>query len=144
MTKQDERTLSIRIGGLAKRTGCSIETIRYYERVSILPAPPRTASGQRVYDAGHLRRLNFVRRCRDLGFSLSDVRVLLHLSDREGSACADVRRLTLDHAKTIRRRIADLRRMERVLSGMAERCGGVADCPIIDTLSSNDRIQESR
>lgn len=125
------------IGRLSKRTGCNIETIRYYERIGILPAPPRSAGGHRLYDDGHLKRLSFVRRCRELGFTLEDVRVLLGLVDGGTYTCADIKSLTLEHIKSVRRKIGDLKRIERVLTDIAGRCdgGAVPDCPIIEALS---------
>jgi MerR family mercuric resistance operon transcriptional regulator len=128
--------MSLAIGGLSKRTGCKVETIRYYERIGLLPAPPRTAGGHRVYGEGHLRRLSFVRRARGLGFTLEEVRRLLELSDGGGASCAEVRDLTLDHLTQVRRKLGDLRRLEAVLSGMAAQCedGTLPDCPIIEAL----------
>ncbi len=126
----------ITIGGLSKRTGCNIETIRYYERSGVLPAPPRTSGGHRVYGEDHIKRLTFVRRSRELGFPLEEVRGLLRMVDGENHTCEEVKTLTLDHLTDIRRKIADLRRLEKVLKDMAAQCegGSVPDCPIIDAL----------
>jgi len=126
------------IGALSERTGVNVETVRYYERIGMLPKPPRTEGGHRVYDDRHVKRLAFIRRCRELGFSLDDIRLLLKLVDGGDYTCAEVKAMTLDHAKTIRRKIADLRRMERVLKEMAAQCDGgdVPECPIVDALSS--------
>ena len=125
------------IGALSKTTGVNIETIRYYERIGMVPAPPRTAGGHRLYGADHLRRLAFIRRSRELGFSLQEVRGLLGLVDGREVTCDRVRAVTLNHLGDVRRRIADLRKMERVLRAMAQTCdgGAVPDCPIIETLS---------
>jgi len=122
-------------GGLAARTGCNIETIRYYERVGLLPPPPRSAGGHRLYGEGLIRRLNFVRRSRDLGFSVEEIRELLLLVDGTYT-CREVEQLARDHMREIRRKIADLRRLERVFETMAAQCSGdaVPDCPIIDAL----------
>ncbi|HEX9808792.1 MAG TPA: helix-turn-helix domain-containing protein [Alphaproteobacteria bacterium] len=126
------------IGTLSTRTGVNIETIRYYERIGLMPAPPRTEGGQRVYDAGHLKRLAFIRRSRELGFSLDDIRALLRLVDGGDYTCGEVHQMTLAHISDIRRKIADLRRMERVLKEMAAKCegGDVPDCPILEALSA--------
>jgi MerR family mercuric resistance operon transcriptional regulator len=126
------------IGALSERTGVNIETIRYYERIGMLPAPPRSEGGHRVYGSEHLKRLAFVRRCRELGFSLDDIRLLLNLVDGGDYTCAEVKAMTLAHADAIRRKIADLRRMERVLKDMAARCddGNVPECAIVEALSS--------
>ncbi len=123
-------------GALSKRTGCNIETIRYYESIGLMPEPPRTQSGHRVYADGHVKRLTFICRCRELGFSLREIRSLLGLVDGGGSSCAEVHALTLDHVTDVQRKIADLRRMERVLSDMAAQCADdeIPDCPIIDAL----------
>ena len=124
------------IGALSKQTGCNIETIRYYERIGLLPAPPRSEGGHRLYGQDHLKRLTFVRRSRELGFTLQEVRGLLRLVGGGNYTCAEVRTLTLDHAAEVQRKIADLRKMERVLKGMAAQCEGdfVPECPIVDAL----------
>jgi MerR family transcriptional regulator, mercuric resistance operon regulatory protein len=124
------------IGPLSRLAAVNIETIRFYEHVGILPKPPRSAGGHRIYDQDHLKRLSFVRRSRELGFSLDEVRGLLQLVDGGHSTCAKVRAITLDHLADIRRKIADLRRLESTLAQVAGKCRGgkVPDCPIIDTL----------
>ena len=123
-------------GRLAKLTGCNAETIRYYENIGVLPPPPRSAGGHRVYSDEHARRLAFVRRSRELGFSLEQVRGLLVLADAGNDSCAEVKAITLDHAALIRHKIADLRKMQRVLTEIAARCddGAVPVCPIIEAL----------
>lgn len=129
---------AIQIGELSRRTGCNIETIRYYERIGIMPKPPRTAGGQRIYETAHLKRLAFIRRSRELGFSLDEIRALLRLVDGGDYSCGEVQEMTLAHIADIRRKIADLRRMERVLKDMAAKCDGgdVPECPIVDALSA--------
>ena len=124
------------IGKISASSGVNIETIRYYERIGILPAPPRSEGGHRLYDEEHLKRLSFVRRCRELGFSLDDVRALFRLVDGGDFTCDEVKAMTLDHLGSVRRRIADLRTLERTLDDMAARCDGgeVPDCAIIDAL----------
>ena len=127
---------TLTVGGLSKTTGVNIETIRFYERVGILPKPPRTAGGHRIYGEDHLKRLSFVRRSRDLGFSLDEVRGLLRLVDGGHYTCGEVKTITLDHLADVRRKIADLRRLERVLSDVAGKCKGgrIPDCPVIEAL----------
>ena len=124
------------IGALSKGTGCNIETIRYYERIGLMPKPPRSPGGHRLYEEDHLRRLTFIRRSRELGFTLEEVRGLLRLVDGGSYTCAEVKTLTLDHAAEVRRKVADLRKLERVLKEMAAECDGgeIPECPIIDTL----------
>jgi MerR family mercuric resistance operon transcriptional regulator len=131
------RAAGLPIGALSRHTGCNVETIRYYERVGVLPRPPRTGGGQRVYDARHVARLSFVRRARELGFTLRQVRELARLAEDVEPACMDVRAITVSHLGDVRRTIADLRRLERVLAEAARRCeaGDPGRCPIIDALS---------
>ena len=126
------------IGELSRRTRVHIETIRYYERIKMLPAPPRTASGRRVYGPAETRTLSFIRRSRELGFTLDEIRALLALSAKNGQdACAEVRGLAASHLREVRAKIADLRAMERVLADAVRRCdaGEAPGCPLIDTLS---------
>ena len=129
------------IGRLAARTGVNIETIRYYERIGMIPPPPRSAGGQRRYEESHLRRLAFVRRCRELGFPLDEIRTLLALVDGGSYSCTEVRNMTVRQLEAVRRRIADLRVMERTLDTMAAACAGgsVPDCPIVDALFAGRR-----
>ena len=124
------------IGKLAEQSGVNIETIRYYEKVGVMPAPDRTASGYRVYGPNHVKRLRFVRRGRELGFRLDELRGLLRLVDGHNYTCAELRTLTLDHVAEIRSKIRDLRRLERIMAEMAARCAGdqIPECPIIDAL----------
>ena len=131
-----EATGRIAIGALSKHTGTNIETIRYYERVGLLPAPARTAGGYRSYGTDHLKRLNFVRRARALGFSLAEVRKLLTLSDQRRRPCAEVRVVAAAHLEDVKGKIADLRQMERVLKETVARCkaGSGSHCPMIDAL----------
>lgn len=125
------------IGTIARRTGCPIETIRFYERIGLLPRPARSVGGHRIYGRAQEQRLVFVRRCRELGFSLDEVRNLLRLVDRRSYSCADVRRMTMAHLDVVRAKLGDLRRLERTLSAIVAQCaGGVTpDCPIIEALS---------
>ena len=99
-------------GALAARTGCNIETIRYYEKIGLLPPPPRSAGGHRLYGRDLVKRLNFVRRSRDLGFTLEEIRELLRLVDGGTYTCGEVEQLARDHVRDIRHKIADLRRLQ--------------------------------
>lgn len=127
---------SLQRAELAKRTGCNLEAIRYYEKIGLMPDPPRTGGGYRAYDREHLKRLAFIRRSRELGFSLEEIRSLLGLVDGGDYTCAEVRDMTLRHSADVRRKIADLRRLERSLKQMAAQCSGdtVPKCPIIHVL----------
>jgi MerR family mercuric resistance operon transcriptional regulator len=120
----------------SKDTGTNIETIRYYERVGLLPTPARSEGGYRLYRTDDLKRLNFVRRARALGFSIGEVRTLLRLADERKRPCAEVRVVAEAHLKDVRAKIADLRSMERVLKATAARCAGGrrGDCPVIEAL----------
>lgn len=130
---------TIPIGELSRRSKVHIETIRYYERCGVLQSPPRTNGGHRVYDEEHLKRLNFVRRSRELGFSLDEVRQMLRLVSRGDFTCEQVQELAIKHLADVRAKIADLRRMERTLKRTADQCTGdnAPDCPIIDALFDN-------
>lgn len=126
------------IGDLAKATGTRVVTIRYYEKIGLLPEPPRTSGNYRAYEASHRARLHFIRRCRDLGFTLEQVRELLDLSKKTDRDCAAVDALALDHLSEIKRKIADLKRLEKELRRISDCCQGgtIGDCRIIEALSA--------
>lgn len=129
-----KRDLSI--GEMSRQSGVNIEAIRYYEKIGLLPKPPRTDAGHRVYLDDHLDRLNFIRRSRELGFTLDEIHNLSSLVDG-GYTCGEVKDTALRHLKDIRQKIADLRRMDRALAKTIANCkGGAApECPIIEVLS---------
>ncbi|GJM09559.1 MAG: MerR family transcriptional regulator [Lysobacteraceae bacterium] len=124
------------IGVLSKHAGVKIETIRYYEKSGILPDPQRTTGGYRSYTNEHLTRLVFIRRCRELGFSMSDIRELLALADDTEMHCVDIHDRTMRHADAIRTKIKHLQNMERTLRKIASKCDGddAPQCPIIESL----------
>ena len=128
---------TLTIGLLAERTGTKVETIRFYERSGLLPAPARTAGNYRVYGSAHLSRLSFIRRARDLGFSLDQVRALLALADDRTRPCAAVDAIARDHRAEVERKLRDLQAMKAELDRVIDQCtcGTVAECRIIDTLS---------
>lgn len=130
-----EPNAAIAIGALSRRTGCNIETIRYYERIGVLPVALRRGR-YRSYDAADVRRLAFVRRARELGFSIEAVRTLLALSDGGAASCGQARDLAAAHLGEVRAKIADLARMEHVLSAAVQSCeaGDDARCPLLETL----------
>ncbi|ADE14808.1 Transcription regulator MerR DNA binding protein [Nitrosococcus halophilus Nc 4] len=158
--KQEELT----IGSLSRQTGVNIETIRYYERSGLMPEPPRSEGGHRLYRQEHRKRLFFIRRSRELGFSLEEIRALLGLVEGggpdspganrdlqrrpEGGApggariytCGEVKALTEGHLAEVRKKIADLGKLERTLKEISSRCEGgtVPNCPIIEALSNED------
>ncbi len=124
------------IGEMSRKTGVNIETIRYYERISILPKPDRTAGGNRQYNDDQLKRLFFIRRSRELGFSIEEIRALLAMVDQSSFTCAEVHDLTVVHLVSVQEKISSLTKLEHALSGMIAECnrGDVPDCPILETL----------
>ncbi len=128
---------NLTIGHLARETGTKVETVRFYEKSGLLPAPARTGGNYRSYDRAHLNRLSFIRRARDLGFSLDQVRALLALSDDRDQSCAAVDAIAKEHRAEVERKITDLQSLKAELDRMINQCGHgvVADCRIIETLS---------
>lgn len=124
------------IGELSRLSGVNIETIRYYERIGMLPAPPRTASGRRVYGATELRTLAFIRRSRELGFSLDEIRALLRLGAPGMASCSEVKEIAGRHLDDIRAKLSDLKKLERLLANTVAKCSGrkVPECPVLDVL----------
>lgn len=135
MTKP-ERFPLITIGVLSKRTGCKIETIRYYERIGLVPAPARSQGGHRHFGEAAVKRLTFILRARQLGFSLDTVRALLALADGEEQTCEEVQQIAAGHLQDVRAKQDDLRVMESVLADMVSRCAGgtTPECPLIEAL----------
>jgi MerR family mercuric resistance operon transcriptional regulator len=141
-TITSSRVENLPIGELSKQSSVNIETIRYYERVKMLAPPPRTASGRRVYDSTDLRILVFIRRARELGFSLDAIRALLRLGGPEKASCREVREIAAHHLEDIRAKLGDLKKLERLLAKTVARCSGktAPDCPVLDILD----IQRSK
>lgn len=123
-------------GSLAKKTRVNIETIRYYEKIGLMPDPPRTSGGHRVYDESCLNRLRFIRRCRELDFTIVELRELLAMVEAGDYSCAEVLENTRAHLERIKNKIKDLKKMEKTLKTISARCSGkdVPDCPIIEDL----------
>lgn len=128
---------ALTIGHLARETGTKVETVRFYEKSGLLPAPARTEGNYRSYDRTHLNRLSFIRRARDLGFPLDQIRELLALSDDRDRSCVAVDEIAKEHRAEVERKIADLQSLKRELDRMIDQCGCgvVADCRIIESLS---------
>jgi MerR family transcriptional regulator, mercuric resistance operon regulatory protein len=141
-TITSSRAENLPIGELSKQSGVNIETIRYYERVKMLAPPPRTASGRRIYDSTDLRILVFIRRSRELGFSLDEIRALLRLGGPEKASCREVHEIAAHHLEDIRAKLGDLKKLERLLAKTVARCSGktAPDCPVLDILD----IQRSK
>ncbi|MFT4583836.1 MAG: MerR family mercuric resistance operon transcriptional regulator [Gammaproteobacteria bacterium] len=136
--KMQTKPKNLSRGALAQRSGVNAETIRYYEKVSLLPEPVRSEGGHRVYEDSDLERLCFIRRCREMGFSLEEIRGLLSLVDGEHVSCERVKKIADEHLLDIRAKISDLRKMERTLRKLSANCSGddVPNCPIIDALQA--------
>jgi Cu(I)-responsive transcriptional regulator len=135
------------IGALGKLTDTKVETIRFYEKIGILPEPARTSGNYRSYGPEHARRLTFVRRARSLGFPLEVVRAMLDLVDQPDRPCGEVDALVLEQLHEVERKIADLQRLRDELNRLAHQCrsdGRMADCRIIEALSPQDEAGQSR
>ena len=125
-------------GQLAKRTGCNIETVRYYEKVGLLPEPARSDAGYRLYTEEDERRLGFILRAKELGFNSEGVRNLLTISDTGHSTRAEVKALTESHIEEIAQKVKDLQKMKKRLEEISSHCDGsmasAKDCPIMTNL----------
>lgn len=131
---------NLKIGDLARATGTKVVTIRYYEKIGLLGAPDRSAGNYRSYDAAALARLRFIRRCRNLGFSLDQIRELLDLSSDVARPCAEVDRITATHLADVERKIADLNALARELRQIGAACDGggtISNCRILDAIGSD-------
>lgn len=135
-------TASISIGLLARQAGCTVPTIRYYEEIGLLPAVPRTEGGRRVYGTVTVRRLSFIRRCRDFGFSIEQVRELVGLVDEPSRPCVEVREVAAKHLAQVRDKLAELQALERNMAAFVCSCdtacagGAAVDCTILEDLAS--------
>ena len=137
----------MKIGELAQATGTPVETIRFYEREQLLPAPARTLSNYRVYDAAQVDRLAFIRHCRSLDMTLDEIRVLLRFKDAPHETCGIVNELLDKHIGHVAERIRELQALERHLKSLREQCGqeqAAADCGILNELSDLSRGQRTR
>lgn len=132
---------SLTIGRLAAAAGVNFETVRYYERIGLMPPPARTANGHRAYEQGHVRRLAFIRRARELGFSIEDIRALLTLADPSRVSCGGVREIARTHLDEVRAKLADLARLEVILAATIAQCSGdpAPSCPVLDMLGTPER-----
>lgn len=130
---------SLTIGRLAAATGVNLETVRYYERIELMLPPARTASGHRAYEQAHVRRLAFIRRARELGFSIEQIRALLALAEPSRASCAEVREIARTHLDEVRAKLSDLAKLEGILAETVSRCSGdpAPSCPVLDMLSTH-------
>ncbi len=132
----DQQTFST--GQLAKQANCKVETVHYYEKTGIMPEPGRSEGGHRIYTLTHLKRLNFIRRCRDLGFTIEQVKELLRFIDEPDHYCGEVKAMAMLQAREVQQKIDDLTRLKAALNQMVAQCKGqnysIDNCPIIDAL----------
>ncbi|MBC7152851.1 MAG: helix-turn-helix domain-containing protein [Rhizobium sp.] len=128
----------LKIGDLARATGTKVVTIRYYEKIALLPSPERNAGNYRNYDLSALDRLRFIRRCRDLGFSLDQIRELLDLSSDVQRPCREVDEITAVHLVEVEKKIADLQALAQELRRISSSCSGggiISNCRILDAIT---------
>lgn len=127
--------MKLSIGKLASRTGVNIETIRYYERITLMPPPFRSEGGHRIYDETHIERLTFIRRCRDLGFPLEDIRSLLDMADND-EHCSTMRPKAISHLHLVQAKINALQEMQVALSNILDSCEGcdTPECSVSNAL----------
>lgn len=135
---------NLTIGTMAERTGCNVPTIRYYEEIGLLPKAGRTPGGRRVYGEPDFRQLLFIRRCRDFGFSIDQVRALASLAGSADSDCCGARDLVHSHLETVREKLVELKALQRSLASLVESCntvcagGAAASCVIFEDLASSE------
>jgi MerR family transcriptional regulator, copper efflux regulator len=133
---------TLTIGQIAKRAEVGVETVRFYERRGLLEEPDRSRSGYRQYDESVVRRLEFIRRAKELGFTLKEIKELLSLKLAPSTACASVKRRAEAKIEDIEGKLRTLRRMKKALIKLTESChgnGSVAECPILDALETQER-----
>jgi MerR family transcriptional regulator, mercuric resistance operon regulatory protein len=128
----------LKIGRLAEGAGVNLETVRYYERIGLMPKPARSRGGHRHYETVHVRRLTFIRRARELGFSIDDIRTLLTLAEPGRGTCAEVQKIAAPHLLNVRAKLADLGKIEKLLAEAVAKCPNdrSAACPILEVLDT--------
>lgn len=141
-------TIELKIGKLAKATGTTAPTIRYYEEIGLLPAAPRQSGSQRVYGEADIRRLTFIRRCRDFGFSIERVRVLVSLVQSPGGSCVEARDIAQSHLDEVREKLSELRELDRSISAFVRACDRTgadaagSECAMLEELSDRGRCRQ--
>ncbi len=132
------KNITFSIGDMSKQTGCKVETIHYYEKIKILFEPPRTQGGHRIYSLTDVKRLNFIRKCRSLGFTIEQVRELLRFIDEPDHYCGEVKAMAMVQYRTVQDKIIELKNLQGALNTMIIQCKGenytIDNCPIIDAL----------
>ncbi len=138
---KSELKTELSTGELARRAECKVASVRYYERIGLLPEPPRGLNGRRRYSEDHFKRLSFIRRCRGLGFTLDQVRKFLSYVDNSNYTCADIKPLIVAHEQEVNNKIVDLKKMGAALHDMSAMCDGgeVPNCMIIDVLFGTNK-----
>jgi len=134
----------MKIGELAKKAGCRVETVRYYEREGLLPAPARSEGNYRLYGAQHLERLVFIRNCRTLDMTLEEIQRLLALRDLPQESCAGINSLVDEHIEHVQARIDSLQALRDQLTELRDRCNGpkeAEDCGILRQLNVSGGVQ---
>lgn len=130
---------ALSIGDLSRRTGCNIQTIRYYEQIGLLAAPPRTEGGQRRYATGAVQRLGFIRHARDLGFDIAAIRELIALAGEPDRPCEGADRIARQQLESVKSKIAGLKLLQKELERMVSHCahGTISDCRVVETLGDH-------
>jgi MerR family copper efflux transcriptional regulator len=134
----------MKIGEVADRGGVNLQTIRYYEREGLLPAPPRMASGYRLFNQETVRRVRFIKRAQELGFTLAEIRELLTLRIEESRSSAEVRAIAHAKIADIDNKVRHLDAMKRALTHLTDRCSGhgpATECPILESLDSDEVLE---
>ena len=136
---------AIPIGEAALRTGVKVPTIRFYERIGLLPAPPRGEGNRRQFDAKDLSRLAFIRHARELGFDIGDIRELLSLSENPQSSCHEADSIAARHLRDVEERISRLSALRSELQRMVQECGHgrVCECRVIQVLADHGECRSS-
>ena len=132
--------MPIKIGELAKRTGATVETIRYYEKERLLPEPSRSSGNYRLYNEAHIERLQFILHCRTLDMTLDEVRVLLQYWDEPDKDCGNVNILLDEHIRTVEIRMNELKQLKKHLTALRQKCiseASTKSCGILNTLADN-------
>lgn len=135
----------MKIGELAAEAGANVETVRYYERIGLLPPPARTSANYRDYNSSHAARLRFIRQARNLGFDIGDIRSLLDLGSSPDQDCGHVDQLTRMHLRAVERKLVQLEKLRRELAHMLAQCQGgvVRDCRIIQSLAEREAMPDA-
>ncbi len=137
---------SLTIGQLAHEVGINPESIRFYEAQNLVPEPPRSLAGYRMYPLSAVLRIRFIKRAQELGFSLKEIKELLSLAEDRTTDCADVRELAQAKVAEISQKIQTLEAMKRALTVLAETCPGTGpavNCSILESISSDEARHEN-